>query len=176
MVRAERERVVSCHLSGVNVDNSIGSLAQLADAMWFGDAISNHVACQCIDPFKVYIIGRHIMASNRTVFLTFSNLWKLLNIFRSLASGFDVQLLGDVTAKASTAALNKLGFGVNMLGNRVAPFSFTLIQAETESSAAYLQRDQECCPLRHLVANLLEHGLQACKSQASTKKKLCYAV
>ena len=52
------------------------------------------------------------------MFLTFSNLWKLLRIFRSLAAGYDVQLLGDVTAKASTAALNrdKLGIGVNMLG------------------------------------------------------------
>ena len=40
----------------------------------------------------------------------------LLNIFRSVASGYDVQLLGGVTSKASTAALNKLAFGVNMLG------------------------------------------------------------
>lgn len=63
----------------------------------------------------------------------------LLNIFRSVASGYDVQLLGGVTSKASTAALNKLAFGVNMLGNRFAPWSVTLIPAECESSAAYLQ-------------------------------------
>ena len=36
---------------------------------------------------------------------------------RSLAAGHDVQLLGDLTAKASTAALNKLSI-VNMLGNQ----------------------------------------------------------
>ena len=52
------------------------------------------------------------------MFFTFSNLWKLLSIFRSLAAGYDVQLFDDVTAKASTAALNKLGIGVNMLGNQ----------------------------------------------------------
>ena len=52
------------------------------------------------------------------MFLTFSKLWKLLSIFRSLAADYDVQLLGDVTAKASTAALNKLRIGVNMLGNQ----------------------------------------------------------
>ena len=51
------------------------------------------------------------------MFLTFSNLCKLLSIFRSLAAGHDVELLGDVTT-ASTAALNKLGIGVNMLGNQ----------------------------------------------------------
>ena len=52
--------------------------------------------------------------------MTFSNPWKLLNIFRSLAAGYDrdVLLLGDVTAKASTVALDKLGIGVNMLGNQ----------------------------------------------------------
>ena len=52
------------------------------------------------------------------MFLTFPNLYKLLSIFRSLAAGHDVQLLGDVTAKASTEALNKLSIGVNMLGNQ----------------------------------------------------------
>ena len=52
------------------------------------------------------------------VFLTFSNLWKVLSMFRSLATGYDVQLLGDVTTKASTAALNKLGIGLNMFGNQ----------------------------------------------------------
>ena len=77
------------------------------------------------------------MEHDRTVFLTFSNIWNLLNFWRALSSGYDVQLFGDVTSKASTAALNKLGFGVNMLGNRFAPLSFTMIPAETESSAAY---------------------------------------
>ena len=52
------------------------------------------------------------------MFLTFSNLWKLLRIFTSLAAGYDVQLLGYVIAKASTVALNKLGIGVNMLCNQ----------------------------------------------------------
>ena len=38
--------------------------------------------------------------------------------FRLLVAGYDVQLLGDVVAKAFTAALNKLCIGVNMLGNK----------------------------------------------------------
>jgi hypothetical protein len=42
-----------------------------------------------------------------------------------------------VTSKASTAALNKLGFGVNMLGGHFAPWTYTLIPAETESEAMY---------------------------------------
>jgi len=73
------------------------------------------------------------------VFLTFANVWDLLNFWRAVATGYDVQLFGDVTGKASTAALNKLGFGVNMLGSHFAPLSFSLIPAECESSQAYTE-------------------------------------
>ena len=79
------------------------------------------------------------MEEDRTVFLTFANVWNLLNIFRAVGSGYAVQLHGDVTFKASKAALNKLGFGVNMLGSHFAPVSYTLIPAESESSEAYKQ-------------------------------------
>ena len=48
-------------------------------------------------------------------------------------------LHADVTFKASKAALNKLGFGVNMLEGHFAPVSYTLIPAECESSEAYKQ-------------------------------------
>jgi hypothetical protein len=139
LVRAERARMLACELEGVTVDNSIGSLASLAEAMWFGDAIVKHCEGQCLDIFKVFIIGRQILEGDRTVFLTFATTWDLLNLFRALASGYEVQLMGDVTSKASSAALNKLGLGVNMLGNRFAPLSFTLIPAETESAAVYAQ-------------------------------------
>ena len=63
-----------------------------------------------------FIIGRQILESGRNVFLTFADGWMLLNIIRYISSGYATQLCGDVTSKASTAALNKLGFGVNMLG------------------------------------------------------------
>ena len=66
----------------------------------------------------------------------------LLDILNSLGhveqqAGYLVQLLCDVTSKASTAALNKLAFGVNMLGGHFAPWTCTLIPAESESEAAY---------------------------------------
>ena len=97
---------------------------------------------QCLDLHKVYIIGRQILASDRTVFLTFANAFDLLNLFRSVASGYDTQLCGDVTPKASQATLNKLGFSVNMLGSSFAPLSYTLIQAECESADAYREAYQ----------------------------------
>ena len=52
-----------------------------------------------------------------------------------------MQLLdhGDVTYKASKAALNKLGFGVNMLGSHFALVTYTLIPADCKSSYAYKQ-------------------------------------
>ena len=87
------------------------------------------------------LLGRsqsvHHRAPDRTVFFTFANVFDLLNLFRSVASGYDTQLCGDVTSKASQAALNKLGFGVNMLGSSFAPLSYTLIPADCESAAAY---------------------------------------
>ena len=83
------------------------------------------------------LIGRQILASDRTVFLTFANAFDLLSLFRSVASGYDPQLCGDVTSKASQATLNKPGFGVNMLGSSFAPLSYTLMPAECESAYAY---------------------------------------
>ena len=48
-----------------------------------------------------------------------------------------MQLCCDVTSKASQAALNKMGFGVNMLGSSFAPLSYTLIPVECETADAY---------------------------------------
>jgi hypothetical protein len=92
---------------------------------------------ECLDLFKAYVIGKQILESDRTVFLTFATVWDMLNIWRALQAGYLVQLLCDVTSKASTAALNKLAFGVNMLGGHFAPWTCTLIPAESESEAAY---------------------------------------
>ena len=94
---------------------------------------------ECLDIFKVYIVGRQIMEEDRAEFLTFANVWKLLNIFRAAGSGYAVQLHGDGTFKTSKAALNKLGFGVNMLGSHLAPVPYTLILAECKSSEEYKQ-------------------------------------
>ena len=127
LVRKERAQIISVTLDGVTIDNSVGSLARLAEAIWFGDAVKQHQrGHQCIDLFKSYIIGKQIMDNDRTVFLTFSNVWDLLNFWRAVGTGYDVQLFGDVTGKASTAALNRLGFGVNRLGAHFAPLSFHL--------------------------------------------------
>ena len=46
-------------------------------------------------------------------------------------------LTNSLTSKASQAALNKLGFGLNMLGSSFAPLSYTLIPAECETADAY---------------------------------------
>ena len=57
-------------------------------------------------------------------------------MIRSVASGFSVILHGDVTSKASSAAFNRLGCGVNdvnMLAGHCMPWVTALIPAETES-------------------------------------------
>ena len=55
----------------MTIDNTIGSLAALSETLWFGTALKAHVQGHCLDLHKVYIIGRQILASDRTVFLTF---------------------------------------------------------------------------------------------------------
>jgi hypothetical protein len=49
----------------------------------------------------------HREAYNRTVFLTFATDYNILNLWRAVGTGYDVQLHGDVTGKASTLALSK---------------------------------------------------------------------
>jgi hypothetical protein len=137
MVRKERRSLTSIALEGVEVDNTLGSLVKLAGVLWIENAFKLHKQEECIDLFKPYVIGRQSLASDRTMFLSVATCWDLLSIFRSLAAGYLVQLQCDVTSKASTAALNKLGFGVNMLGGHFAPWTYTLIPAETESEAIY---------------------------------------
>ena len=100
--------------------------------------MQRHIRGECLDIHKVYIVGRQILESDRTVFLTFANGWMLLNMFRSIASGSATQLFRDVTSKTSTAALNKLDFGVNILGAHFAPWTYSLIPAECKSAAAYV--------------------------------------
>ena len=41
------------------------------------DAVERHISGECLDIHKVYIIGRQILESDRTVFLTFANGWML---------------------------------------------------------------------------------------------------
>ena len=74
------------------------------------------------------------------MFVIFSNLWKLLHIFRSLAAGYDGRLLGDVTAKA---ALNKLGIGVNMFGNQY-PAHFDQLDKYDKFYDFWLMVELEC--------------------------------
>ena len=44
LVRKERRQINFMLLEGVAVDNTIGRLAKLADAIWFGDAVNKHIA------------------------------------------------------------------------------------------------------------------------------------
>ena len=68
------------------MDNTIGILANSADAIWCGDDVNEHIAGECLDILKVYIVGQQIMEEDRTVFLTFANVWNLLNIFLAVGS------------------------------------------------------------------------------------------
>ncbi len=154
LVSKERKSLTAVALEGVEVNNTLGSLVKLAEVLWINTAFKKHKQGNCIDLFKPYVIGRQFLEADLTVFLSVATSWDLLSIFRSLAAGYLVQLQSDVTSKASTAALNKLGFGVNMLGGHFAPWTYTLIPAETKSeamySAAYSASKKATCKLMRL--------------------------
>ena len=44
LVRKDRREINTVLLEGVSLDNTVGSLAKLSDALWFGDAVRKHIA------------------------------------------------------------------------------------------------------------------------------------
>ena len=138
-VRKERRGIRAYLLDDVEVDDTLGSLSRLSDKIWFKTALDQHNAGQCMDLFKVYCIGRQFMTEDRAVMISFSSVWNLLNFWRSVASCYNTQIVMDVTHKCSTAAINKHAIGVNMLGGKAAPVTFTLIPAQTESEATHTE-------------------------------------
>ena len=86
-VRKERRGIHACLLDDVEVDYTLGSFSRLRDKIWFKIALDQHNAGQCMDPFKVYCIGRQFMAKDRAVMIPFSSVRNLLNFWRSVSSG-----------------------------------------------------------------------------------------
>ena len=136
-VRKELRGIRAYLLDDVEVDDTLGSLSRLSDKIWFKTALDQHNAGQCMDLFKVYCIGRQFMTKDSAVMISFSSVWNLLNFWRSVSSCYNTQIVMDVTHKCSTATVNKHTIGVNMLGGKAAPLSFTLIPAQTESKPVH---------------------------------------
>ena len=107
----------------VEVDDTLGSLSRLSEKILFKTALDQHNAGKCMDLFRVYCIGQQFMMEDRAVMISFSNVWNLLNFWKSVSSGYDTQIVMDVTHKCSTAAVNKHGIGVNILGGKAAVFN-----------------------------------------------------
>ena len=107
-----------------------------------------------VNCFKVYCLGSVLVAEQRGVTLVFANICNLLNLFRSIGSCYNVTLQGDVTHKASSAALNKLVYGTNRLGGHFAPLVHALIPAESKSFNSYAA-DWQAFDAAALIAVLL---------------------
>jgi hypothetical protein len=70
----QRRQIIAVTLDCVKVDNTVGSLAKLAEKIWIVEAIHDHqVEGQCAQRFKTYVIGKQIMDQDRTVFLKFES-------------------------------------------------------------------------------------------------------
>ena len=178
MIRQERSKITNVILEGVEVTTELSSLKKLSDALWFSTAVKEHKAAvkagqrACVDCFKVYCIGRVFVAEQRGVTLVFANIYNLLNLFRSIGSGYNVTLQGDVTHKASSAALNKLVYGTNHLGGHFAPLVHALIPAESESFISYASVWQAFDVAARIVARLPTCASPDCKTCSTIAQTL----
>ena len=68
-----------------------------------------------------------------------SNVWNVLNFWRSVSSCYNTKIVMEVTHKCSTASVNKHAFRVNFLSGKAALLSFTLIPAQIESKAMHTE-------------------------------------
>ena len=65
IISRERTAVLTTKLEGVVVSDSISSLRELCDRLWFKDALDQHNSGEgCLDIFKAYVIGRQFMESD----------------------------------------------------------------------------------------------------------------
>ena len=128
----------------MELTSDIGSLRQLMDQIFLKPAVQlennarvQSSAPQCIDYFKTFCIGKAFIGSERCAVCHACLLQRVRpSQHNSMCcrglKRISVMLHGDVTSKASSAALNQLSLGVNMLGGHCMPWATALIQAETE--------------------------------------------
>ena len=128
----------------VELTSDIGSLRQLMDQIFLKPAVQlennarvQSSAPQCIDYFKTFCIGKAFIGSERCAVCHACLLQRVRpSQHNSMCcrglKRISVMLHGDVTSKASSAELNQLSLGVNMLGGHCMPWATALIQAETE--------------------------------------------
>ena len=133
LIMNERRKLHAVTLEGIEVIDQIGPLQQFTDRIWITDARDAHKEGvknnqpACIPLHKVFCIGRAFNSDETYTMLAFATPWNLLNYFRSIGSGYPGMLQGDVTGKASSLALNKLGLGFNRLGGHYCQWTSNLI-------------------------------------------------
>jgi hypothetical protein len=143
LIYKERKKLNSVILDDIEITDEIAPLQEYTSKIWISQALKIHKAgvrsqeFACIPMHKVFCIGRAFNADEVYTMLAFATPWNLLNYFRALGSGYPVLLQGDVTGKASSLALNKLGLGYNRLGGHFCSWTTTLIPAEQESQETY---------------------------------------
>ena len=126
------------------MDNTIGSLAKLADDLWLGDAVNKHVAGECLDIFKVYIVS--LMSDDCPTADSGGRQYGVSNYRKSLefTKYCPSSWLRKCSTTTSTRRRDTQGFKGStqqswLLGSHFAPVTYALIPADCESSDAYKQ-------------------------------------
>jgi hypothetical protein len=81
MVRKERKSLTSVALEGVDVDNTLGSLAKLSEALWIVDAFQAHKQGECRRIQRPYL---QTMARTRSTFTTWKYTRHSMSLFAAL--------------------------------------------------------------------------------------------
>ncbi len=93
-------------LQGEAVDDKFGSVTTFAEENRWSERVRKHNDAD--DPYHLKLfefctIGPDLQAACGIVCLNFSSLWMLLNVFRSIKSGWLFQLSGDITGSVVTS-------------------------------------------------------------------------
>jgi hypothetical protein len=125
LMQASRAQLTVKQLQGFDIDSSLGSLAQFAEAKWLRTLLDRNNDPEYdfhFDLNSAFVIGRSINAERDIVHTIVVSPCFLFNILRQFASGWVFQLKDDATYSFCRNAVAMIGFGVNSVGNHNHPF------------------------------------------------------
>jgi len=90
---------------------------------------------QHIQLHDMAVVGFSAQVDEASMWMSFTNVWMLLNYFRALNSAWPIQVMGDGTFNFSDRVIALLGLGVMTPGGKLHPLIFSYVP--TESAEGY---------------------------------------
>jgi hypothetical protein len=140
-VMASRKKLSNSQMEGHGLDGTFGSLSRFAERLKLSHHIARHNDPNDdfhIDIFSPVVIGADIQARNDVIHLNITSPWFLMNVFRSIMTGWgSSQLNGDATHGFCRTTVDMIGLGVNSIGGHNNPLTWSIIPKGAEGSITY---------------------------------------